>query len=823
MNSFTQRRLGLLLAALCACVIVWSQDITSTILVQDEENNPLSAVLVYVQDYSFSGETDQQGKIALPGSIAAEELITFSFVGYHSVEKTAEELRRTPAVTMAYSLNMLEEVEVIGRADRSEEEMIQQLQNVNAKVLALTNPQTSADALAQHGNLFVQKSQMGGGSPIIRGFEANKILLVVDGVRMNNAIYRNGHLQNSITVGSALLDRIEVLFGPGSLEYGSDAIGGVIHFRTREPGLSLTSGKTHVAGQAFVRYGSANEEKSVHADVEIGGRKFASLTSLSFSDFGDLRQGSNRTDEYPDFGKRFSYINNEDQLQDNPDPDVQVGTAYHQYDVLQKFKYRPAPSTQLVANLQYSSSGDVPRYDNLSEYDTESGEFTFSEWHYGPQNRFLASVKASVFRPTKLYDHASFIASFQRIDEDRITRRFGNLYREHQEEDVSVFALTADFSRHLSTDQQTTLQYGLETHRDNVSSGAFSENILSGVRTEDILTRYPDGESHMRTAGIYAKLHHKSRNRNHLFDIGLRYAFTSTKVRYERTDIIAWPEAFTSGATNNNSAFSGSLAWQGGKLETMRFRAMLSSAYRVPNVDDLAKIRAQRGNVVVPNLDLGPERSYTAEATLSKLFSEIIPSDASLQLDLTGFYTRLNDAIIREFYQLPNGDTTLAVSGENFRVQANVNADRAWVYGFSGNLSFNLPEHWNITSSLNYQKGRSFDVNDIESPLAHIPPFYGKFGIAYEREKLESSLVWHFNGKKPIDEFAPGSSDNEDLATPEGSLSWSTLNLYTAFQLGGSLTLNAAVENIFDINYRTFSSGVSAPGRNFVVSATWRF
>ncbi|NJN34367.1 MAG: TonB-dependent receptor plug domain-containing protein [Saprospiraceae bacterium] len=72
----------------------------------------------------------------------------------------------------------------------------------------------------------------------MRGFEASRVLLVVDGVRMNNLIYRSGHLQNAITVDQNMLDRVEVLFGTASTVYGSDALGGVVHFFTKKPLLN---------------------------------------------------------------------------------------------------------------------------------------------------------------------------------------------------------------------------------------------------------------------------------------------------------------------------------------------------------------------------------------------------------------------------------------------------------------------------------------------------------------------------------------------------------------------------------------------------------
>src|SRR5687767_10901800 len=118
--------------------------------------------------------------------------------------------------------------------------VVQKIDVVTSQRIAQLNSQNSGDLLMNTGNVFVQKSQQGGSSPVIRGFEASRVLLVIDGIRMNNAIYRAGHLQNAITVDQNMLERVEILYGPGSTLYGSDALGGIVHFRTKAPKLSLT-------------------------------------------------------------------------------------------------------------------------------------------------------------------------------------------------------------------------------------------------------------------------------------------------------------------------------------------------------------------------------------------------------------------------------------------------------------------------------------------------------------------------------------------------------------------------------------------------------
>ena len=132
-------------------------------------------------------------------------------------------------------------------------------------------------------------------------------------------------------------------------------------------------------------------------------------------------------------------------------------------------------------------------------------------------------------------------------------------------------------------------------------------------------------------------------------------------------------------------------------------------------------------------------------------------------------------------------------------------------------------KHWSFRSNINFVKGRSITDGE-ESPLAHIPPTYGQTSLTYKRNKFKIEGVINYNAKKPLSEYGPpGSSDNEDEATPEGSLAWQTYNLYSSFKLNEKYSVNLAMENIFDIHYRPFGSGVSAPGRNFIVSIRGEF
>ncbi len=192
------------------------------------------------------------------------------------------------------SLSLEQYTVVASKWNQSTRDIPAKITSISVQEVALQNPQTTADLLATSGEVFIQKSQQGGGSPMIRGFATNRLLITVDGVRMNTAIFRSGNLQNVISLDPFAIERTEVLFGPGSVIYGSDAIGGVMGFNTLTPKLSLGD-KSDVSGSAVSRYSSANDERTGHVDVNVGWKKFAMVSSFSYFNFDDLRMGTNRT------------------------------------------------------------------------------------------------------------------------------------------------------------------------------------------------------------------------------------------------------------------------------------------------------------------------------------------------------------------------------------------------------------------------------------------------------------------------------------------------------------------------------------------------
>ncbi|TAH39926.1 MAG: TonB-dependent receptor [Bacteroidetes bacterium] len=705
----------------------------------------------------------------------------------------------------------LEEVIIsVNKSEESKKFVTQQIQVINARQIESLQSQTTADLIANSGNVFVQKSQMGGGSPVIRGFEASRIVLVVDGVRMNNIIYRSGHLQNIVTMDNSILERAEILFGPSSTIYGSDALGGVIHMFTKKPLFSGHEEKTKFKVNAFTRYGSANNEMTGHLDVNVGGEKLASLTSLTYSSFDDLKGGKNQNPFYVrSYGERPYYverINGVDSLVKNKDRYLQVQSGYSQYDLLQKLSFKQNEHLSHGLNIQFSNSSDVPRYDRLT--DPDANGLRFAEWYYGPQKRLLAGYEFKFLNHKALFQTVQAGINFQDIEESRHTRRFGRNALSHRTENVNVYGVDLDFQR---ITEKHKLRFGLEGQYNTLKSTANEENILSGV-TSALDTRYPDGDNSMSDLAIYYSHTWKINNELTVTD-GIRIGMVSLSSTFVDTSFFHLP--YTK-AEQSNVVYSGSLGLIHLPSDDLKLSLMVSSGFRAPNVDDLSKVfESSPGLVIVPNADLKPEKTVNTEFGITKIFNR------KTSWENVVYYTHFIDAVVTDKFKL-NGQDSIFYDGAMSQVLANQNAGEAYIYGLSSNLKSQCTDNLSLNFSLNYTYGR-VKTDSSDYPLDHIPPFMMRLQLSYVYEKFNADFFVNYNGWKKLKDYYLNGEDNEQYATAEGMPAWFTLNFRASYKLHKFVTLQAGVDNIFDTQYRTFASGINAPGRNVIAALRFHY
>ena len=513
--------------------------------------------------------------------------------------------------------------EVIVAANKIPEQrrtVSQQIKVITPAFIRNFNAQNSADLISNSGVVAMQKSQQGGGSPILRGFEASRVLLMIDGVRMNNAIYRAGHLQNIITLDNNVLDHAEILFGPSSTVYGSDALGGVIHFYTRNPELAKAGEGMKFYGNAFARYGSVNNEKTGHVDFNLGGKNFGSFTSFTFSDFGDLRMGEKTNPALGEqFGVRTQYAersadNTSDILVQNSDPFVQKFSGYQQWDFLQKFLYQSSERVSHILNFQYSNSTNVPRYDRLT--DPQGSGLRSAEWYYGPQKRLLSSYQLNVNDLGAFADGMTATFSYQDIEESRNDRRFNNDNRNERVENVAVWGVTVDFQKKRGNN---SFRYGIDGQFNSVKSTARKYNVVTGAISSQS-TRYPDGDNSMNMLAAYGT-HTLRINDKWTLNDGIRAGGSWLHSTF--VDKTFFPFPFDE--VNQNYLVSSANLGIIYTPSSWKFSFLTSSGFRAPNIDDMSKVfDSSPGQVIVPNPNLTSEKTLNGDVSITKFIGSTI-------------------------------------------------------------------------------------------------------------------------------------------------------------------------------------------------------
>ncbi|MFP4089958.1 MAG: TonB-dependent receptor plug domain-containing protein [Cyclobacteriaceae bacterium] len=769
----------------------------------------IPGVAVFSSDQSQLLLTNEAGRLDFSAFSGSDTLI-FQHPAYH-----ADSLPASQVAKQQYKVYLLEKViELnetrvrVNRWEQNKQEIPHQIVSIRKDDIGFQNPQTAADMLQKSGQVFVQKSQLGGGSPMIRGFAANSLLIVVDGVRMNNAIFRGGNLQNVISLDPLAIDEAEVIFGPGSVIYGSDALGGVMDFHTITPAYA-TNAKLQASGAALARFSSANQEKTGHLQLSLAGKRLSSFTSFSFNDFDDLRAGSRRPEADPDFGKRFNYAlrsNGEDSLANNPDVNVQVPSGYKQLNLTQKLRFRLSNQAELQYGLLYSNTSDIPRYDRLILYG-DNGLPVNAEWYYGPQKWMMHYLKAGLFKKTRWYDEAKLTLAFQQFEESRNDRRFGNSRLRSRTEKVNAYTLNLDADKVFN--QQHQLFYGAELVMNEVNSTGIRRHLNTGEVTPTS-TRYPDGGSDYRTAAIY--LSHKwNFNPRFTLSSGVRYTQVGLDAVFTEDSFYNFPY---DQIELNTGAFSGSAGIVFRPKPGWQWNLLLSSGFRAPNVDDVAKVfDSEPGNVVVPNANLGPEYSYNAELGVSRQLGDKLRAEGVV------FYSWLQDAMVRRSFSF-DGQDSIIYDGDLSRVQALVNAGRAYVIGFSARVSYQLMRGLGLQSSVTFTDGRDLEA---DAALRHAAPLFGSSGLTYSGRKVRAELILRYNGGIDFEDLAPSEQNKSHIYTQDGSLPWATLDLTASYHLSDHLLLSGGLENILDTFYWPYSSGIAAPGRNLFLSLRARF
>jgi hemoglobin/transferrin/lactoferrin receptor protein len=762
---------------------------------------PIPDVAVFNSGNSIFAQSDENGVVSFT-EFSKTDTLYFQHPAYQLTIIPYEQVLARSNIFLKEAIIQFDEVVIKGTKWEQSGEIPQSVVSITPSDIQFSNPQTSADLLTTTGQVFVQKSQLGGGSPMIRGFSANAVLLAVNGIRMNNAIFRGGNLQNVINIDPNMIERADVVLGPGSVIYGSDALGGVMNFRVKEPVQAKTS-ELLVLGTAFLRYSSANNERTGHLNVNLGGKKIGWLSSFTYSAFDDLITGEKRTSKFPDYGRRYAYVipnGLADTLVANSNSNKQVFSGFSSWQTMQRLQMALTPTSFLSYDFFYSTTSDVPRYDRLLE--REGNGLKNSEWNYGPQQWMMNALKLTSFDQNTFYEELRIILANQQFRESRIDRKFQDPFRRTRKEQVNVWTLNIDFEKEFGDTQQ--LAYGIEGVYNGVLSEANSINVASG-EIGRASTRYPDGGSEMGSAGIYGS--YQNQFKPHvLFTVGARYQHFYLQSRFSDTTFYQFPY---SQIDLNKGALTGSIGLTTTTSNFWQFDFLLGSGFRAPNVDDVGKVfDSVPGNVVVPNENLGPEYIYNGEITVSKTIRD------KFEISVTGFYSHLRDAMVRRDFTV-DGQDSIIYDGELSKVEALTNTGSAYIAGLSGTLQYSFLENFSLYSSITFMDGEDLEEN---LPLRHVTPVFGKTGLTFRGIRLRTEVNLRYQGPVAWNDLAPSEQSKTELYTTDGALGWTTLNWNLSYSPTTNLQINTGVENILNIHYRPYSSGISAPGINVILS-----
>lgn len=802
------KKLFILSLLMTICLVTYSQIVT----VKDNENGlPLDLVTFTCDNPKAFALTNHEGQADISKFKGAVK-IEIRIIGYQTVQFSFDDLERAGfSVMLEQTAINLDQVVISGsRWNQNQRDIPARILIISPKDVSLNNPQTTADLLNSSGEVYIQKSQQGGGSPMVRGFSTNRLLYTVDGIRMNTAIFRSGNLQNVISIDPFALENAEVIFGPASLIYGSDAIGGVMSFRTLTPQYSIT-GKPMITGNALARYSSSNNEITGHFDVNVGWRKWAFITSFSSNNFGDLRMGSYGPDDYlrPWYVER---VDSTDVVVNNDDPKVQRPTGYSQVNLMQKISFKPNDKWEFQYGFHYSTTTDYPRYDRLIR--SKNGLPRSAEWYYGPQEWMMNSFTIINTAGNLFYDQMVIRLAQQFFEESRVDRDFQKTMRYHRIEKVNAYSANIDFTRSLG--QKHNFFYGIELVWNDVNSTGTDEDISTGKEVSGP-SRYPNSTWSSYAAYLSYQL---KITKKFLIQAGARYNYNGIDADFSY-NLAFYPIPF-SDAKVKQGALTGNLGFAYNPTEKWSVIMNLSTGYRAPNVDDLGKVfDVQPGSVVVPNPDLKPEYAYNGEVGIAKVFGSIV------KIDLTAYYTYLNNAMVRRDFTL-NGLDSIMYEGEMSRVQAIQNAAFATVYGIQAGIEVKLPAGFGFTSQFNYQKGEEELDNGTKSPLRHAAPWFGISHLTYKVHKLELDLSAVYNGEISYENLCEEERGKDYLYAkdPNGnpySPAWYTLNIKSLYQITDNFSVSAGIENLTDRRYQPYSSGIAGSGRNFILALRARF
>ncbi len=622
-------------------------------------------------------------------------------------------------------------------------------------------PQTPMDALHGEVGTFVQQTTPGQGVVIVRGLKGSEVLHLVDGFRLNNAIFRNAPNQYIALVDGQSLERIEVVRGPSSTLYGGDAMGGVVQMLT--PELNFDGEGWQWDGRLRAIAASADDSLIGRAEVKGGHAGMAFSLGLTSQEVNDVRSGDGKTRPFTGLTQRSADF---------------------------KWQANIAPGHELMLSLQYSEQPRTPRHDALvpgfGQTAPDNAVFFFK-----PQQRQFAQLRWRIDNPNALFDSGELHLGRQKIVDDRLTRATGTPNLETELNRDTTTGVSGQFGKDIGSAHH--LSYGFEYYRDDVDSSKTRVNINTGAFSVRA-PRFPDG-SRMDGWAIYAG----DDWRHGRFD--LNYG-----ARYSRFDISIPALGTTPGVSLTPDDFTGNVGLAFELSDDVRLVANLGRGFRAPNIFDLGVFGPRPGNrYSTPNPDLSPEYVTSIDAGV-KFGTETFSGE------LIAFRSQYRDKITSVL-------TGNLIDGA-LEVQ-NRNVARQELWGIEAGARYRMAApDLELYATATFTRGDE-DTETGTMPADRIPPLFGKVGARWQvRDTLGlEAYAFYASGQDRLSD-----RDLVDpRINPDGTAGWATLNARVSWRVTRAFELSLRAENLADRHYREHGSGLDEPGRNFIVTVDYRF
>lgn len=628
---------------------------------------------------------------------------------------------------------------------------------IGAEDIERLAPELLADMLRGVPGAFVQQTTPGQGIPIIRGLKGSQVLHLVDGMRLNNAFFRDAPNQYLGLVDAYAVERTEVVRGSASSLYGADAMGGVVQVLTREPRFDTDSWS--VEGRLYGAYNSADSSLVGRAEAAAGKTGTAISGGVTWQDHGNRRTGGG---------------------------EVIRPSGYRSEAADLKFSQDLGERAELMLSAQYAEQPSTPRIDELLPgfgRDTPSS----SVYEFMPNRREFLHARYRLDADSPWFERFEAHLARQVISDDRLTQDYGAdaVTREFNESELDGLTLQFNTPWGGAGGADSELVWGFEYYADEVASSRF-RSPFAGAPAVAVQARFPDGST-MDSAAVYASNHW-----------GWERLSVDAGLRYSRFEIFLPAGAETAATRLEPDDLTGDLHFGYELAPGARLVANMGRGFRPPNVFDLGTLGSRPGNRFnVPNPDLQPETVWSYDLGF-KLFS------SRWQAEAFAWYADYRDKI--------SSRLTGEVTPEGRLVVRSDNLSEASLYGLESGLRYLLSDAVEFYGVVNYTRGDETDPDGSTAPADRIPPLNGRLGLVWqanERLRLEPYL-----------DFASGQDrlsprDEEDpRINPLGTPGWGTLNLLLGWQLTEQAHAGLKLQNLGDKNYREHGSGIDAAGRN---------